>query len=152
MSKSESKQDNLTAFFGRFVETAGGGVFTTITRKRLLGIKGLTGRDRTKNDFWNDVRKRVKNAQTDFQLFILTADRDQVNQVITAETLVPMVRALLDGRNADLKRAEIAQLFINEGFSYLKSTSAGNITLAHDRTIAEAIDLANYLVTNYPSK
>jgi hypothetical protein len=152
MTETESRQKHLIAFFRQFVETAGGGIFTTKTRKRLLGMSGLSGRDRTKNDFWNDVRKRVRNAQKDLQLFVMTSDRDQVNQVITAETLVPAIRALLDSRMSDLNRAEIARLFITEGFSYLQGTSVLNITLAHDRTITEAIDLANYLVTHYTEK
>jgi len=146
MSNNDAKMENLRAFFRRFVETAGGGAFTPITRRRLLRMKGLSGRDRTKNDFWNDVRKRVRNAQTDFQLFVLTADKNQVDQSMTHETLSPMVRTLLDSRNWDLNRAEIARLFIDAGFSYLKATSIMDITLAHDRTITEALDLANYLV------
>ena len=94
----------------------------------------------------------MKNALVDLNLFVSTADKSQVNQVINSETLVPVVRALLDARKADLTKAEIACLFINEGFSYLQSTSGGNMTLAHVRSIEEATDLANYLVTNYPVK
>ena len=152
MVKTEARETHLIAFFSRFVETAGGGVFTTRTRKRLLHMQGLAGRDRTKNDFWNDVRNRVRNAQTDLQLFILTADRDQVNQAITEDTLVPIVRALLDSRKPDSNGARIARLFITAGFDYLQATSMENITLAHSRTIQEATDLANFLVTHYPAK
>lgn len=152
MFELKAYKENLIAYFGRFLAEKGGGIFTTITRKRLLGIDGLSGRDRTKNDFWNDVRKRVKNALVDLNLFISTADRAQVNKVINSETLVQLVRSLLDTRKADITKAEIACLFINEGFYYLQSTSGGNMTLAHGRTIDEATNLANYLVTNYPVK
>lgn len=115
-------------------------------------MDGLSGRDRTKNDFWNDVRKRVKNALVDLDIFVSTAEKSHVNQVINSGTLVPFVRALLDARKVDLTKAEIARLFIDEGFSYLQSTCGGSMTLAHARTIEEATDLAGFLVTNYPVK
>ena len=57
MFESKAYKENIIAFFGLFLAKKEGGIFTTITRKRLLGINGLSGRDRTKNDFWNDVRK-----------------------------------------------------------------------------------------------
>ena len=66
--------------------------------------------------------KRVKNALVDLNIFVSTADKSQVNKVINSDTLVPVVRALLDARKADLTKAKVARLFIDEGFSYLQST------------------------------
>lgn len=52
-----------------------------------MGILGLSGRDRTINDFWYDVMNRVKNALTDLALFIEVAGSKNVGQVFTFDTL-----------------------------------------------------------------
>jgi hypothetical protein len=80
-------------------------------------------------------------------MFVALADRDNVDQVMTARTLEFIVRTLLYHTfpEADRERALIAELFINEGFEYLrKNTDVG--TLSHERTINEALDVVGYLV------
>lgn len=127
----------------------GGGIFTPKTRKGLLGILGQAGRARTRNQFWYKVRNRVRTALTDLQLFIEVTGKNNVNQVVTQETLAPVVKALLSFKEGpDLKRAEIARLFIRTGFNYLKSKEK-DITLSHHRTTEEALDLTDFLVESF---
>jgi hypothetical protein len=84
------------------------------------------------------------------------AEEKNINQVIKKETMEPIVNALFSFRlsnstkmlervNPDPIMAEVAQLFVETGFNYLKSFQREEITLSHQRTIEEAIDLANYL-------
>jgi hypothetical protein len=78
-----------------------------------LGISGLSGRNRTKDDFWHDRRESVKTSLIDLGPFIEVAEKDQVNQVLTQENLTPVVEALLwhpvvDRADPDSGRAEIA--------------------------------------------
>jgi hypothetical protein len=128
--------------------SARGGIFTTKARKRLMGIIGKTGRGRTKNKFWYNIRTYVRQALLDIQLFIIVADKNNLNQVLTKETVEAIIRKLLwDTANLsdpDLNKAEIAQSIIEWGFNYLRQTMT--ITLSHKRTIEEAIDLSKYLV------
>lgn len=151
MSDTISNNISLIAKFKPFIESGGGGIFTRKTRKRLVGIKGLAGRDRTKNDFWYDIRKRVKNALKDLELFIEVADREQVNQAISREALEPIITALLWGTaihdpQLSTNRAEIADMLILWGFRYFQQKTSQNITLSHERTMKEAVDLSDYLL------
>ena len=149
MTELDKYQKHLIAKFNEHIMKADGGAFTPITRKRLTGIKGLSGRERTKNDFWNDVRKRVKRALIDIELFIEFAERGQVNQVLSAETLEPIVSALLKGfafgGELDTKRAEIAHMFVKQGLEYLRGMNP-DMSLVEIRTIDEAVDLSKRLV------
>jgi len=148
MLKDDYNKKRLIAKYSKHINS-GGGIFTAKTRKRLSGILGLSGRDRTINDFWNDVRKGVRNALVDLELFIEIADKDQVNQVLTKESLEPIVTGLiwaLTEPKPDPNRAEIADMFIRWGFNYWRQEGRKNITLAHERTINEAIDLSDYLL------
>jgi hypothetical protein len=161
---AEFKKEKLKEF-ERHVKTAGRGIFTTKTRKRLSGTLGLSGRDRTKKDFWFDRRKEVKAALVDLQLFIEAADEDQANQVINRDALEPIVSALfqepaalglvdpsqkLEHPQLYLERAKIAQLFIQRGFEYLGNMNLSVMTLSHKRTFDEALDLGEFLLRNSP--
>lgn len=150
MSYTEQFKQYLLAKFKPFIARAGGGIFTRITRERLLGIRVESGRDRTKNDFWYDVRNKVKNALVDLELFIQTASKSQVVRVITKETFEPVVEALLrdtfyQNPKPDANKAEIACMLIQQSFDYLKANAGKSITLSHERSINEAIDLSRYL-------
>lgn len=77
-----------------------------------------------------------------------------MNQVITTETLKPVVEALLwhpvvARAEPDLTRAEIAQLFIRVGFDYLSSMRPSDMTKAHQDTVNQASDLSNWLVDRF---
>jgi hypothetical protein len=136
------------AKFKPFIAKAGGGIFTRKTRERLLGIQPVSGRNRTKNDFWYDVRNRVENGLVDLELFIRVADRGQVNQVMTKKTLEPVITSLLrvsSEAEPDPNLAEIAEMLIHWAFEYLQDKTPESMTLAHRRTIEEAEDLSRYL-------
>lgn len=147
------KTKNNTPFL-----STGTGIFLPKTRKRLLGIKGLTGRDRTKHDFWFDQRNRVERGLIDLQLFIDVAEKKNVNKVVNAGTLKPLVGILLRkpvrgfSLEPDPIRAWIAQLFIEAGFYYLERMCSDHITLSHKHTIEEAIDLSRYLARAVPDE
>jgi hypothetical protein len=131
--------------------SARGGIFTKKTRKRLLGIEGQTGRGRTKYDFWYDVRKYVKTALIDLQLFIELAGKSNIDQVITAESLKPVLYSLvwhpvIHKEEKDMEKAKIAKLLIDVGFGYLSSNMHKHLTEPHRRSIGEAIEVADYLV------
>jgi len=145
------------------------GIFSRITRKRLMGLSGLSGRNRTKKDFWYDVRKQVKLALIDLQLFIEVAGKNNLNQVITRESLRPVVEALLwrplvmDKYThneeiyrlvPDLNRAKIAQLLVEVGLSYLRGISLNtefDIPSPLQKTIEDAVDTSKFLVLTVES-
>lgn len=157
MNSKEGKQKRIIDRFKRHVATAGSGLFTRSTRMKLLGKKRIwdgKGDEATRNTFWYRTRNQVKTALKDLQLFIESADKSNVNQVVTAEALKPIVDALLyhpilDEEVPIRKRAEIAELFIKAGFEYLRVKSGNHLTLSHDRTIKEALDLSSYLVRGF---
>ncbi len=106
------------------------GIFSRKTRKRLLGMSGISGRDRTIDDFWYDVRKQVKLALIDLQLFITVAERKNLNKVINRESLKPIIETLL-GHSIVAKDppevylAEISQMLAEMGLSYLRQIFIG---------------------------
>jgi len=155
MADLSKYQEHLIAKFNQHITKADGGAFTPITRKRLVGIKELSGRDRTKNDFWYDVRQRLKRGLIDIELFIEFAERDQVNQVLTADSLQPIVSALLKGfafgGTRDLNKGEIAQMLVQNGLEYLQGMNP-DMSMTENRTISEAIDLSRHLVSDMKSK
>ncbi|MGA2308286.1 MAG: hypothetical protein ABSG57_01905 [Candidatus Bathyarchaeia archaeon] len=179
-AKDRNRQKAIAAF--KLYINSRGGIFRKNRRKQLLGILGRGGRmgeggklegsgkmeKQAKSTFWYKVRSSVRVGLVDVNLFVEVADRDDVNQVVTKETLEPIVKALLlkptiyvpviagsekeGGRQRavreppDLVRAEIAMLLIKYGFGYLKSMQMNHITSSHRRTIDDAFDLSNYLV------
>lgn len=159
MASNEDKQKRIIDRFKRHVATAGSGIFTRSTREKLLGTKrkwggrGEKAGKKTINTFWYRTRNQVRTALTDLQFFIESADKSNVNQVVTAETLKPIVNALLwhpilDEELPDQKRAEIAELFIKAGFEYL-SAKSGNYVSLHKRIIKEALELSALLVKTF---
>ena len=132
-----------------------GGGFERITRERLLGIKGKTGRGRSEADFWCDVRKRVKAGLIDQELLITVASEKNLSQVLTRETIRPFLEALLihpisltrDPKH-DSNRAEIAQMLIQMGFDYLTS-KPDLMSLPHSRVVEDAIDLSKQLADSF---
>ena len=55
MSNGDVNEKELIAKYS-FLLNLGVGFFNKKTRARLMGRAGLSGRDRTINDFWYDVR------------------------------------------------------------------------------------------------
>lgn len=130
----------------------GGGIFTSNTRKKVLGIRKQPEPGINTNQFWYRRRNDVETALLDLQLFIEVAGKKNVNPVVNQETLKPIVEALLwhpvvDHDEPDLKRAEIAQLFIEAGFNYLGSMKS--IPRSIRSTIDDAVDLSGYLVKSF---
>jgi len=124
-----------------------GGLFTERMRRRLLGLPvGRTPKqdERTlKYDFWYDVRSSVKSGLTDLELFLSVASEKDKNQVINEETLRPVALALF--HMAPAGRHDIARLLVTYGLSYLREKRRDMMTISHSNTIAEAIDLSDFL-------
>lgn len=109
----------------------------------------------SKNQFWEDRRNAVERALIDLRLFVEVAGRKNVNQVITRDSLKPIVEVLLwypivDRTEPNVNLAEIAQMLIEEGFGYLRGMfqfgSEHSISSSMQRTIADAIDGSKHLV------
>jgi len=151
MSDIERFEKEQIDKFKRLYHGRQGGIFTQKTRDRILTKKGISGRGRAKNQFWYRQRENVKTALIDILLFIELSDKKDVDQVLTKESLEPIIRALLFGgavfnKTSDKNRAKIADILIRQGFRYLEGKAGSHITKSHDRTITEALDLSNYLV------
>jgi len=143
---SDYEKKRLVDKYREHLERAQGGIFTKVTRERLLGLARPYGGGATLSNFWNRTTTYVENALVDLDLFIQTADNSRVNKVITARSLTYFIQDLLwAGAYNNKNRAEIAQLFVQEGFRYLESSSLSNLTEIHRRSIYEAIDLGQYL-------
>lgn len=163
MEEKQRYREYVIATFNEHILKAGSGIFTTKTRRRIVGTLDMRGRggryglekkkNQPINDFWFDRRKQVKNALKDLELFIQVAEKDQIDQVLTKESLEPMINALLFGlavwnvQAPDRNRGEMADMLIRLAFQYLKNTMSEDITLSHERTMKEATDLSNYLVS-----
>jgi len=156
MSKNQHDTEKLIAYFNKqFAWTRKGGIFTQSKRKKIMGTKGIAGRDSKKADFWQDVRDHVRAALLDLQLFLTFASDSDINLVMTIENLYPIIHGLIPTRGVarvqrELRKAEIAHAFIDKGFHYLYYASTpASITLSHKRTVNEALDLANYLSQSF---
>jgi hypothetical protein len=145
--------------FNPHVESKMPGIFKTTKRQQLIGRKRIyerkEGEDERyiKNTFWYRTRNQVRTSLIDLELFIETAGKDNVNQVVTAENLEPIVNALLlhpilDEEKPDRRRAEIARLFISKGFKYLRSKGGTHLGF-YERIVDDALEATDYLVANF---
>lgn len=134
-----------------FAESADSGLFTRKTRRRLVGTLGLSGRDRTKNDFWYDQRNRVRTALTDLEIFLMVAPQSSVEQVFTLENVKSVIGALLwyRGDQPDAEVALIAQYLVESGFTYLRRHQSTLVTEIHEQTINHALDISRLLAAQF---
>jgi len=155
METKVEKIERLKRILGKHILEMDSGIFRTETRKKILGIKKQPEPGLDRNQFWYKRRKQVERALIDLTLFIEVSGKKNVNQVITQESLRPVVSALLwhpivDRVDPDVNLAEIAQLLIESGFSYLREmfrATDRHLPLSSQRTIEEAVDLSKYLVS-----
>jgi len=149
MSMTDELRKALIDKFRRLYEGTQGGIFRSKTRERILTGEGISLGDTYRNQFWYRHRENVKTALIDLQLFVELAGRSNVNQVVTWESLTPIVSALLKGfavgGERDMNRAEMAQMFVQRGLEYLREMNP-DMSLVEIRTIDEATDLSKRLV------
>jgi len=142
----DHEKKRLLHKYQEHLERAPGGIFTKQTRERLLGLARPYGGGTTLSNFWNRTTTYVENALVDLALFIETAEMEKVDEAITTESLRPIFNALLwAGVFKNRNRAEIAQLFIQEGFQFLQGSLLKELSEIHKRSILEAIDLSRIL-------
>jgi hypothetical protein len=149
-ASNDLRKHLIDKFSGLYVRTQGG-IFTQKTRDKILTNEGISGRGIAKNQFWYRQRENVKTALIDLQLFVELSHKNDIDQVATKDSLEPIIGSLLLGvavfnEPPDQNRAEIADMLIRQGFSYLQQKAGENITISHQRTIDEALDLSNYLL------
>jgi hypothetical protein len=137
--------------FSRLYLGTQGGIFQKRTREKILTGKNVSGRGIKKNQFWYRQRENVRTALIDINLFVELSDKNDIDQVVKKESLEPIIGSLLLGvavfnEPPDQNRAEIADMLIQQGFSYLQQKAGENITISHQRTIDEALDLSSYLL------
>lgn len=132
--------------------TGGGGFLRKQKRKQLLGLTDKEQCSRVQTtDFRYRLRKKVKTALIDLQLFIQTANYKDVDKVINLDTLTPLFRAMLfqDSKTNKTKmgtaQAKIAQLMIETGYEYLKTRTSNVITSNQKQMIQDAVALSKQL-------
>ena len=138
-----------------FYKGTQGGIFRQKTREKMVTKKGISKKGLRKDQFWYKQRENVKTTLLDLHLFIKEAGERSVNMVVTAKALRPVVVTLLHkgdvrvhGKMPDVNIAEIAHLFIQEGFRCLAEDNK-YVTKSHARTIEEALDLSTFLVETF---
>jgi len=148
------KERDTKGMIDRFklhVETSCPSIFSRVTREKLLGSKriwGGKGDEATRNTFWYRTRNQVRAGLKDLHLFLESADRKNINKVVTVEALRPIVhdllyRPLVYEEEPDRERAQLARWFIEMGFEYLKQNS---IRLPQiERGIDDALKLTTFL-------
>jgi hypothetical protein len=141
-----------------------GGVFTPATRRRLLKYSpGRDGQSQSERDFRLRMRRSVKSALKDFELFLATAEQKDVKKVMTEEALRPFVDALLwypfvdsgkpkpknsPRRKPDDVMARVANMMIHRGFDYLGKMKPDLAILSGDQ-IDKALVLSDTLAGMY---
>ena len=135
----------------------GRGIFSSKTRARLLGTK-TRGREpsefkgsQQEANFWYRQKMGVKGGLRDLELFMEVVDEKRVNEVITFESIKPLVEALLlrpirNNSKPNLDRVKIAHLFIHKGFQYLEHLSRDSIGGLHKRAISDGLEACDILV------
>jgi hypothetical protein len=155
-SEIEKLQKKYRRMYKQGNYSSNGGIFTKKRRKQLLGLKGKSGRDRplegqSKYSFWYDVRENLKNGLIDLQLFIEAADEENVNNVLTRQSIEPVVYAFFffqkpQNENDVSSKAKVAHMLVEHGLNYLRSESRfGQLRKKEEKEIDEAIELSNQL-------
>lgn len=142
----------------------GSGIFKHKMRLKVLGIKKRPKQGQPAKDFWQKRRDSVERALIDLRLFVEVAGRKNIDQIITRDSLRPVVETLLwrplvmdkyihdeavYSSVPDLNLAEIAQLLIETGFVYLCSIfkdSEHGISPSIQTNIYNAIEDSKHLV------
>jgi hypothetical protein len=125
--------------------------FTWIKNQKSLNRPGRPPSDRStgakRRQRYFNIRNVAQKEIADLTRLANMLPKKQLKQIFTWETLKPVVEALLHNQaEPDPVRAQIAQLFIEEGFGCLVGMKTELMTKAHLRTTDEATDLANYIV------
>ena len=154
MVYDDDKKENRIANFRKKFAFTKGGIFTNKKREKIMGTIRRTGRNRKESDFWQDVRNYVKGALLDLQLFLEFADEKDIKLVMTGERLQPLIQQIASAKypfDTDFRKADIANILIQNGFRHFYYSKNKDITLSHKRTINEALDLSRYLVSTFVS-
>ena len=145
MQKDNVDEENIQKDVHKKYYGTKGGVFSYVTRRRMLGSK-LSKRYRNEHAFWSEIAKYIKPTLSDLVLFIETANDEFVDEVLNRETLTPFVKSLLATWDSkpDKVKAEIAQLFVLVGSEYLLHHAEIPVTIRKD--VEKAEEYSNLLV------
>lgn len=137
------------------LRTASGGLFDPRARRRLMGLAKPYGGRYAQNsliNFWNRIKEDVANALVDLALFVEAAPIEKIDDVITLDTIKPLLNAYFQLEyfsyaERSIVKAEIAQEVVEAGFKYLLVNQFSNVQDYHSRIIKDALgvsqDLAN---------
>ena len=142
--------------FGNRKLSKRGGIFQSVTRRRLAGIERKFGGDRSISDFWLDVKSQIETALHDIQLFIEAANQNheqaKIPEVINLHTLEPILDSLLQRtRTSNLYQEEIALLLIIKGFSYFETSNEASSTPQCERRLRHLLRDLSQLVSSTQS-
>jgi hypothetical protein len=142
----KSMIDNLRNKYVEHLSQKGKGIFTQTTRHQLLGQK-----PKYENTFWWRIRDDVQLSLVDLALFVETANKNDVDKVITAKALEPFAISFFHiafPDQASAERAKVAALFIKNGLDYLRRANSKHMTPPNKNAIDEIGGLIDYLVAN----
>jgi hypothetical protein len=164
MSKIDHKKEEPIAQFRIYNNPAflyGKGLFTPNRRKQLLGLKpkyekkDITDKEAqlVENQFRYKTKKIVLGSLLDLALFVETASKDDVDQVIKSgtealERFANFFFHIAFPDQASPERAKVAALFINRGLDYLSRANSKHMTLPNETAIQNTASLVDYFVAN----
>lgn len=152
---------------------AQGGIFTSDKRRKLLGVKSQSTKQRGEDtaDFWYDVRTYVKNGITDLRLLAEVAHSDQLNEIFkdknveaypkgdkryARDDLIRFLQLLLSDRYGSEKtdsqndqwKYELAHELVSMGLSFFQGKKNLNTEL-HQRIFHDVNDVISLTYNRY---
>ena len=152
MDYKDIRHETLQGKYADWLNEAKGGIFTRRAREMMMGLRRLPIKGQPRNDFWYRNRLYVASALKDISIFAQAAGPENVEQVITLDSLKPVFNSIIwsdiTGPEGDIvyhEKAEIAQYMVELGLSYLERINPIYISRLASRVIGEAIEISRYL-------
>lgn len=129
-------------------------MFAWIESEKTLKGPGRPSEAARKRQRYLRIRNVARKEIADLTKLAKTLSEHQREQIFNVDYFTGLTGTLftwpgIERANPELKKAEIAELFIQAGFSYLSSMKRDHMTLSHKRTLEEAIDLSRYLLDSF---
>jgi hypothetical protein len=143
--RHQLRMEHLQKYFEPYIPYRWG-IFTPITRKRILRKTPLSKRYSSWERFYKEIQEKVKTTLIDLDMFVTLASRKDVDVVLNSTSLVTLVREFFDTREvASLSRLETAEMLARESLDYLTYVS-GDYSKYSAGRIEEAKELIEHLV------
>jgi hypothetical protein len=118
-----------------------GGIFSTPSRARLLGLSQPYGGEYAENKkrtFWDRVTKYTKTALIDLALFFETAPKEEVKKAIQFDLVYNLINSYFNIEfdhafaDLDVDKVRIANLMIERAFYYLTSPPVKHLIASYE--------------------